>query len=170
SLGRAPRRQSRSRPVRSRVMAPLSRSGRVELHLHLEGAASARTLVGLSRRSTTAIFPDLASVEGRRRDLGSPGRFLAFYRDVCRVLRSPADYARLAGDLVRHLRRGGVAYAEVYVSPAIVEKIGLDWHAVAEALERRFAAHERSGGRIRVLLDSVRHWGPAAAERVLDLQ
>jgi adenosine deaminase len=143
---------------------------KTELHLHLEGAVAPATLVKLSRRVTNPIFPDSAAVRARRGGLGSSERFLGLYRDVCRQLRSPADYALVAGDLARRLRRENIGHAEVYVSPAIVEKIGLDWYDVQEAIENVFADHEhRGGGRIRVLLDSVRHWGPRAAGRVLTL-
>jgi adenosine deaminase len=143
---------------------------KTELHLHLEGAIAPATLVRLSRRVTTPIFPDLESVRARRRELGSPERFLALYRDVCRLLRSPADYALIAQDLVRRLRRENIRHAEVYVSPVVVERLGLDWYDVREALEAVFEGHERrGGGRILVLLDSVRHWGPEAARRVLTL-
>jgi len=139
-----------------------------ELHLHLEGAVRPRTLVRLSRRGSTSLFPTYASVLARRRGL-SAERFLAFYRDVCRHLASPADYTLLARDLVARLRREGISHAEVYVSPAIVERIGLAWPEVVAALEPVFAAHEAAGhGRIRVFHDSVRHWGPEAAHRVLD--
>jgi adenosine deaminase len=83
----------------------------------------------------------------------------------------PEDYADLARDLVRHLRRERIRHAEVYVSPAVVERIGLPWPPVREALERVFSHHERSGcGSVLVLLDSVRQWGPGAAHRVLDLE
>ncbi len=143
---------------------------KTELHLHLEGAVAPATLVRLSRRVMVPIFPDLESVRVRQRTIGSPERFLAFYRDVCRLLRSPADYALLARDLTRRLRRENIRHAEVYVSPAVVERIGLDWYDVAEALDRVFAEHERRGGGVvLVLLDSVRHWGPEAARRVLIL-
>jgi adenosine deaminase len=142
---------------------------KTELHLHLEGAVSAPTLVRLSSRTTTPIFPDVASVRARRRP-GDPESFFALYRDVCRQLRSPGDYAAVARDLVRRLVRERIRHAEVYVSPAIVEKIGLSWPEVVDALEPVFEAHERSGsGTVRVLLDSVRQWGPGAAHRVLDL-
>jgi adenosine deaminase len=142
----------------------------VELHLHLEGAVTAATLVRLSSRSARPIFPDVASVRARRGALGSKEAFLGFYRDTCRQLRSPADYALVARDLTCRLRRENIHHAEVYVSPAVVEKIGLDWFDVQEALEGVFKRHEARGrGRVRVLLDFVRHWGPAAAERVLDL-
>ena len=145
-------------------------ASKTELHLHLEGAVPAATLVRLSSRSPNPIFPDIASVRARRRTLGSPEAFFGFYRDVCRQLRSPADYALVARGLVARLARENVRWAEVYVSPAVVEKIGLDWFDVRDALERVFLEHEAKGrGRVRVLLDFVRHWGPAAAARVLDL-
>ena len=142
-----------------------------ELHLHLEGAVPAATLVRLSSRSPKPIFPDVASVRARRKALGSPEAFFGFYRDICRQLRSPADYGLAARGLVARLARENVRWAEVYVSPAVVEKIGLDWFDVRDALEGVFQEHEAKGrGRVRVLLDFVRHWGPAGAARVLDLQ
>ncbi len=146
-------------------------ASKIELHLHLEGAIPAATLVRLSSRSPTPIFPDVASVRARQRALGSPEAFFAFYRDICRQLGSPADYALAARGLVVRLARENIRWAEVYVSPAVVERIGLDWFDVREALERVFSEYEAKGkGRVRVLLDFVRHWGPAAASRVLDLQ
>jgi adenosine deaminase len=141
-----------------------------ELHLHLEGAVPAATLVRLSSRSPSPIFPDVASVRARRKALGSPEAFFGFYRDICRQIRSAADYGAVARALTARLARENVRWAEVYVSPAVVERIGLDWFDVREALERAFREHEaRGGGRVRVLLDFVRHWGPSAASRVLDL-
>jgi adenosine deaminase len=142
---------------------------KAELHLHLEGAIAPATLVRLAGRFDRPLFPDLSSVRARQ-GLGDFRDFLALYRDVCRCLKSPADYAAVARDLVRRLARENVSYAEVYVSPAVVEKIGLDWASVRSALEAVFGRfEERSGRRVIVLLDSVRQWGPAAAHRVLDL-
>jgi adenosine deaminase len=143
---------------------------KVELHLHLEGAVRAADLVRLSSRSPDPIFPDLAAVRARRRALSSKEAFFGFYRDVCRELRSPADYALVTRGLVSRLARENVRWAEVTVSPAVVEKIGLDWFDVVDALEPVFAKHERKGrGNVRILLDLVRHWGPESANRVLAL-
>ncbi len=142
---------------------------KAELHLHLEGSVRPSTLVRLARAAGSPLFPDLAAVRARRPFDGLPG-FLSLYRDVCRLLRSPSDFALLARDLTDRLRRERIVYAEVYVSPAIVDRLGLDWRAVRDAVEAVFARHERLGhGRIRVLLDAVRHFGPDAAHRVLDL-
>ena len=145
-------------------------ASKTELHLHLEGSAPAAALVRLSTRGPAPIFPDLASVRARRRGLGSREAFFDFYRDICRQLTSPADYGLVARGLTARLARENVRWAEVYVSPAVVERIGLDWYDVKDALERVFSAHEAKGlGKVRVLLDFVRHWGPASAARVLDL-
>ena len=130
----------------------------------------AAALVRLSSRSPHPIFPDLAAVRARRRAVSSKQTFLDFYRDVCRQIRCPADYALVARGLVSRLAKENVRWAEVTVSPAVVEKIGLDWFDVVYALERVFCEHEKKGrGRVRVLLDLVRHWGPASAARVFDL-
>lgn len=142
---------------------------KAELHLHLEGSVRPATLVRLSQRAGSPLFPDVAAVRARRPFGGLTG-FLALYRDVCRLLRSPEDFALLARDLTARLRRERISYAEVYVSPAIVDRLGLDWPAVRDGVEGVFAGHEARGhGRIRVLLDAVRHFGPDAAHRVLDL-
>jgi len=159
------------RPDAQAFLHRFASASKSELHLHLEGAVPAATLVRLSSRSPRPIFPDVASVRARRRTLGSREAFFGFYRDICRQLRCPADYGLLARGLVARLARENVRWAEVYVSPAVVERIGLDWFDVREALDREFFEHEAKGrGRVRVLLDFVRHWGPASASRVLDLQ
>jgi adenosine deaminase len=157
-------------PSADRFLRRLATAPGVELHLHLEGAVSAAALVRLSSRAPAPIFPDLASVRDRRRLLGSPDAFFSFYRDVCRQIRSAADYAAVAGALTARLVRERIRHAEVYVSPAVAEKLGLDWFEVRAALEGVFRAHEeRRRGRIVVLLDVVRHWGAGSADRVLDL-
>jgi adenosine deaminase len=155
--------------VTSDVLRALRLRPKAELHLHLEGAVRPATLVRLARRAGSPLFPDAAAVRARRRFDGLPG-FLALYRDVCRLLGGPEDFALLARDLTARLCRERIVYAEVYVSPAIVERLGFDWPAVRDAVERVFASHERRGrGRVRVLLDAVRHFGVDAAHRVLDL-
>jgi adenosine deaminase len=157
-------------PSAARFLRRFAAASAVELHLHLEGAISGAALVRLSSRAPAPIFPDLASVRARRRALGSPDAFFSFYRDVCRQIRSAADYALVARSLTARLARERIRHAEVYVSPAVAGKLGLDWLDVREALEAVFAAHEKARrGRIVVLLDVVRHWGPESAGGVLDL-
>ncbi|HTS02595.1 MAG TPA: hypothetical protein VMN04_08730, partial [Thermoanaerobaculia bacterium] len=114
-------------PAAAAFLRRLAAAPAVELHLHLEGAASAAALVRLSSRSSPPIFPDFAAVRARRARLGSPEAFFAFYRDVCRLIRSAEDYALVARSLTARLARERIRHAEVYVSPAVAEKLGLDW-------------------------------------------
>lgn len=159
-----------SPPALRRFLARFQTASKVELHLHLEGSVTPATLVRLSARQPRPIFPDLRSVRLRQSGPGDFHRFLGLYRDVCLCLSRPDDYAAVTRDLAARLHRERIRHAEVYVSPAVIERIGLPWDPVRDAVESVFADHERRGrGTIRVLLDAVRQWGPDAAHRVLDL-
>ncbi len=159
-----------SPPALRRFLGRFRTASKVELHLHLEGSVTPATLVRLSARRPRPIFPDLPSIRLRQSGPRDFHRFLGFYRDVCLCLSRPDDYAAVARDLAARLHRERIRHAEVYVSPAVIERIGLPWDPVRDALEGVFADHERRGrGTIHVLLDAVRQWGPDAAYRVLDL-
>lgn len=161
--------ERRSSPSAAAFFARFRRAPKAELHIHLEGSLAPASVERLARAVPGSPLGGTGGLRARRRP-GSPEAFLSLYRDVCRLLRSPADYALAARDLVRRLSREGISRAEVYVSPAVVEKLGLPWVPVRDAIEAVFAEHERRGrGRVTVLLDSVRQWGPGAAERVLAL-
>ncbi len=99
-----------------------------------------------------------------------PAGFLALYAEVCRLFRSPEDCAEAARDLPRELALGGARYAEIYVSPEIFARVGLDSAACLAAVDAGLASGAAKGGAsCRILLDAVRHWGPESADRVLDL-
>jgi adenosine deaminase len=151
------------RPIQSASRQPLL----ADCHLHFEGCLPAEVLERLARRAGHP-FADPAAFEQRRRSIGDDAGFLALFADVCRLFRRPEDYAEAAGAIGRSLAADGVAYAEIYVSPAIFSRIGLDEGACLEAIDEAFRA--RPGGcECRILLDVVRQWGPESAERVLDL-
>ena len=151
------------RPPRPASRQPLL----ADCHLHFEGCLPAELLERFARRAGHA-FADFAAFEQRRLSMGDDAGFLALYADVCRLFRGPADYGEAARAIGRSLAADGVAYAEIYVSPAIFSRIGLDEAACLEAIDEAFG--QRPGGcECRILLDAVRQWGPESAERVLDL-
>jgi adenosine deaminase len=139
-----------------------------DCHLHFEGSVPLAVLEQLARRSGHA-FAREGAFEARRGAVCDAGGFLALFADVCRVFRSPEDYAYAAERLARALSDDGLAYAEVYVSPEIWARFGLDTAACLESVDAGFSAGAAGGARCMILLDTVRQWGPAAAERVLDL-
>src|SRR5262249_31745870 len=87
-----------------------------------------------------------------------------------RLFRGPEDYWLAAREMPEALRKDGVRYAEIYVSPEIFRRTKLDPAACLEAIDNGLREGGQAGGAVcKILLDTVRHWGPDAAERVLDL-
>lgn len=138
-----------------------------DCHLHFEGSLPVAFVAELARRAGHP-FADPAAFAARRESIGGSAGFLELFADVCRLFRSPEDYRAAALRLADRLLEDGLAYAEVYFSPEICTRIGLDAQACLEAVNSGFS-ETSTGADCRILLDTVRHWGPSAAERVLDL-
>lgn len=149
-------------------MAPL-RWGVTELHLHLEGSLPARSAVEIAKMRSHP-WGMLTPAQLRRRfSYTSFDEFLAAIREMCRVLADPLALERAARELSIELKCHGVEHAEVYTSPYIYVRWGIEYAKVLEAVDRGFAAGEAAGGtNCAILLDSVRQWGADAAHRVLD--
>jgi len=145
-----------------------------DCHLHFEGSLPVSVVTGLAGRAGHP-FAEPEAFAARRAALDGPMGFLDLFAEVCRLFRSPEDYRAAARSLARSLSADGVSYAEVYVSPEIFSKIGLDPEACLEAVDAGFTEAEAdaktdgAAADCRILLDTVRHWGPEAAARVLDL-
>jgi adenosine deaminase len=140
-----------------------------DCHLHFEGSLPIDALGSLARRAGHR-FADPTAFEAERSAVHDRPAFLSLYREVCALFRSPADYGEAARAVARSIGEGGAAYAEVYVSPEISMRFGLDPAECLIEIDRGFRNAEAAGaGRCRILLDAVRQWGPDSAERVLDL-
>jgi adenosine deaminase len=149
-----------------RLGAPV---GITELHCHLEGSLSIETAIEVAAargHPWSALTPrQLRS----RFSYRSFDEFLAAIRDMCVVLSSLEVLERCATELSLFLGRHGILYAEVYSSPYIFARWGLDFGEVLQAVDRGFAHGEAAGGAsCAILLDTVRQWGAEAAEIVLD--
>jgi adenosine deaminase len=128
----------------------------------------AATLIEIARRNVH-VFGEAGAFERARRKSRSSGSFLLLFADCCRLFAGAGDYAMAAGALARRLVRE-LSHAEVYVSPEIWARFGLEPESVLRAIDAAFADVEaRTGRRLRLLLDAVRQWGPESAHRVLDL-
>ncbi|HEY6929685.1 MAG TPA: adenosine deaminase [Thermoanaerobaculia bacterium] len=152
---------STAAPPRSRFLA--------DCHLHFEGCLPLETVERLSARAGHP-FRDRLVFERERRTISSASRFLNLFAEICRLFRAPDDYRDAARDVSLSLSSSGVAHGELYVSPEIFRKLGLDAAACLEAVDQGLAAGSEAGGaRCAILLDTVRHWGAEAGDRVLDL-
>ncbi len=140
-----------------------------DCHLHFEGCLPSSEIQRLARAAGHA-FADPAAFASARRGVRDAQGFLDLFAEVCRLFRRPEDYVGAALAVAEALAADGLRYAEVYVSPEIFPKIGLDPAACLEAIDVGFReALESRGVLCRILLDAVRHWGPESADRVLDL-
>jgi adenosine deaminase len=141
----------------------MRRLPKVELHLHLEGAAPPAFIRGLAaekREDIGGIFtPDGGYV------LGSFAQFLRVYEAATSVLRTPADYARLTRAVLEESAASGVVYCETFLSPDFCG--GRDPGAWAEhlaAIREAAAGAERDLGiTLRGIITCIRHFGPEAA-------
>jgi adenosine deaminase len=152
---------------------PTSRRPRVgvlaDCHLHFEGCLPQAEIQRLAQRAGHA-FADAAAFESARRGARDSSGFLLLFAEVCRLFQRPEDYVGAALSVAQSLAEDGLRYAEVYVSPEISARFGLDPAACLEAIDVGFReALETHGILCRILLDAVRHWGPESADRVLDL-
>ena len=149
--------------------APAGLSPLADCHLHLEGCLPVPEIARLASRAGHA-FADPEAFERARGAVSDAASFLALYAEICRLFRRPEDYRDAAKAAAEALDEDGLAYAEVYVSPEIFTRIGLDAAACLEAIDAGFR-EAAAPGRVHcaILLDAVRHWGAAAADRVLDL-
>lgn len=140
-----------------------------ELHLHLEGSLSAESAVAIARERGLP-WGELTPRQ-LRRSFRYPTfvDFLLTVREMARVLCAYDVLERATRELSLALAASGVRYAEVYVSPNIYARWGLDGAEALRAADRGFELAESEGGaRCAILLDSVRQWGVDAAHAVLD--
>lgn len=137
---------------------------KVELHLHLEGAAPPSFVRGLAR----ARRVDLAGIfdaAGNYRFRGFSD-FLRVYEAATSVLTTPADYAALTLAVIEARAADGVIYLETFLSPDFCGGGDLAaWRehlaAIAEAAAARAPAVET-----RAIVTCIRHFGPERARLI----
>lgn len=136
---------------------------KVELHLHLEGAAPPafiRTLAREKRLDLGGIFAPDGSY--RYTDFWD---FLRVYEAATETLKTPDDYHRLTLAVLEQSAASGVIYCETFLSPDFCGGRDLEaWrdylHAIREAAE---IAERTNGITLRGIITCIRHFGPDKA-------
>jgi adenosine deaminase len=143
---------------------------KVELHLHLEGTITPRTLLDLAARNRVELPVD--DEEGvaalfRYRDFGE---FLRVFMGLARAIVHGEDFERLAYELGLDLGAQNVRYAEVMISPMQHLTRGVDLYEAIEGAMTGFARAEREAGTVvRLALDYGRGYGTETAWEVLEV-
>src|SRR5271167_4991499 len=147
-------------------IAFIRRLPKAELHLHLEGTVTPKTLVELSRRHDGAPL-DLEQAQAIYQYTDFSGFLLAF-KAVTERLRTPEDYDLIAYRMLERLARQGVVHAEVYISVGVIYYWGRsELEPLFEGMERaRVQAEQDFGITAYWIFDAVRQFGVEQAARV----
>ncbi|WP_415183787.1 adenosine deaminase [Phaeovulum sp.] len=136
---------------------------KVELHLHLEGAAPPAFVRGLA----TEKRMDISGIFDARGDYAFRDfwEFLKVYEAATSTLTSPSDYARLTRAVLEESAAAGVIYCETFLSPDFCGGRDLGaWrehlHAIREAAD---LAERDLGIILRGIVTPIRHFGPDKA-------
>ena len=138
---------------------------KIELHLHLEGAAPPAFIRGLAREKSIdigGIFD--ASGYYRYRDFWD---FLKVYEAATSTLTTPEDYARLTLAVLEESAASGVVYSETFLSPDFCG--GRDpgaWREYLLAIREAADQAERTMGiTLRGIITCIRHFDPEKARQ-----
>ena len=139
---------------------------KVELHLHLEGAAPPKFIAGLAKEKHV----DISGIFGERGNYAFRDflHFLKVYEAATQVLQSPEDFRRLTLAVLEESASHGVVYSETFLSPDFCGggDIGA-WreylHAIRDAADQ---AERDFGITLRGIVTCIRHFGPDQAKRI----
>jgi adenosine deaminase len=136
---------------------------KVELHLHLEGAAPPAFIRGLAQEKHVDIGGIFDERGGYRfKDFWD---FLKVYEAATSVLQSPRDYQRLVRAVLEESAASGVVYSETFLSPDFCGGRDLGaWREYLHAMQEAAAEGERELGiTLRGIITCIRHFGPEKA-------
>ena len=131
---------------------------KIELHLHLEGAADPAFIRGLAKEKSI----DLQKIfdENGNYKYDGFGEFLSTYEAASQALQSPNDFKRLTQSVLENLAEHNVVYAEAFISPDFCG--GRDLGAWREYLAAMQEAHV-AGVTLKGIVTCIRHFGPEKA-------
>ncbi len=138
---------------------------KVELHLHLEGAAPPAFIRGLAKEKHI----DIAGIfdEGGGYAIRDFWHFLKVYEAATSTLQRPEDYHRLTRAVLEESAASGVIYCETFLSPDFCggREVGA-WREYLQAIREAADAAERDLGIVlRGIVTCIRHFGPDKARQ-----
>lgn len=142
---------------------------KIELHLHLEGAAPPAFMRALGAEKGLDIAAAFdAAGDYRWSDFAG---FLATYELACTVLRTPDDFRRLVGAVLAGSAAEGVIYTEIFLAPDLCgDGTAAAWDDYLAAMDAGAAAAEAAHGIVcRFIPTAIRHFGAERAENAARL-
>lgn len=136
---------------------------KVELHLHLEGAAPPAFIRGLAKEKKI----DIGGIFDEQGNYSYTDfwHFLKVYEAATSVLTKPEDYQRLTLAVLEESAKSGVVYSETFLSPDFCggRDIGAWREYLAAMREAADQAERQMGITLRGIITCIRHFGPDKA-------
>ncbi|HEY9593054.1 MAG TPA: adenosine deaminase, partial [Spirochaetia bacterium] len=133
----------------------IRRLPKTEVHLHLEGTISPKTLWELAHANNVALpvgtLPELEAMYS----FESFDAFIKLWLLMCSCLRTPDDYVRMVDGFVSEARRQNVLYAELHFTPYNHEMLGFGGRRALDIVTRRLMESEASGGPVVRLITDI---------------
>ena len=144
-------------------MTDFKSTPKVELHLHLEGAAPPAFIRAKAKQKgvdLSKIFDDRGAYA-----YDDFPHFLQVYEAACTVLASPQDFHDLTLAVLEQSAEHGVIYSETFLSPDFCGGGDLSaWRDYLAAIETAAATAEATMGiTLRGVITCIRHFGPDQA-------
>ena len=138
---------------------------KVELHLHLEGAAPPAFIAGLAAEKSISLDGVFDAQGGYVFDGFT--QFLRTYEAATTVLTGPEEFRRLTLAVLEQSAEQGVIYTEAFLSPDFCGKGDLAaWRDYLAAIEDAASEAKRDMGiEMRGVITCIRHLGPEEAKK-----
>lgn len=138
---------------------------KIELHLHLEGAAPPafiRSLAKQKKMDLAGLFAEDGSYK-----FTDFWHFLKVYEAATTTLQSPEDFYRLTLAVLEESAKSGVIYTETFLSPDFCGNRDVSaWKEYLHAIEEAAAKAEATMGiTLRGIITCIRHFGPDKARQ-----
>lgn len=136
----------------------MTRTGRYELHCHLDGSVRLTTIVELAREQGVTLHRPVAELAIAPPDVGSLHGFLPYIDVALEVLQTPAALRRAASELVEDWHRDGVVHGEMRFAPQLHGRAGMTIDQAVDAVaEGVREASARLGTATSLILCCLRH-------------
>ncbi len=141
----------------------------VELHCHIEGAATPAFIRACARRNKVTLPDDIFTPDGAYA-CDDFLHFLSVYVTACRAICTQEDYAELVYGYFINAAKKGLIYGEMFISADHPADVGLSYSDFLDAIAQGYAkAHEETGVEARFILTCIRNLGAEAAQKTAQL-
>jgi adenosine deaminase len=142
---------------------------KIELHLHIEGAIPAETLLGFIQRKGTE--PSIRSLEDLRKRLAYTdfAHFIRLWVWKNTFIRDEQDFEAIAYGVLADFNTQNVKYIEAFYAPGDYRRFGLSTEGITENLIQGMErAYKDFGIRCELIVDLIRDHGPEIGMERLD--